>query len=130
MTDRSRFGPTHLYPAVRFTVYGLNSPFAGPRWLSLFGDTARWLADVDGLGPSERGWPVADPGDDPCAAGDWPSPGLPGTGRRTSRGARTVSVGRFRLSRVGECLAGLDRRPGVFRDGKRRISRARRNLIV
>src|ERR1700722_2034588 len=38
MTDRSRFGRTQLYPAVRFPVYGLDSPFPGPRWLSLFGD--------------------------------------------------------------------------------------------
>ena len=38
MADRSRFGRTQLYPAVRFPVYGLNSPFPGPRWLSLFGD--------------------------------------------------------------------------------------------
>lgn len=38
MTDRSRFGPGYLFPPVRFPVYGLDSPFPGPRWLSLFGD--------------------------------------------------------------------------------------------
>jgi hypothetical protein len=38
MTDRSGSGRTHLFPPVRFPVYGLDSPFTGPRWLELFGD--------------------------------------------------------------------------------------------
>jgi hypothetical protein len=38
MTDRSGFGRAHLFPPVRFPVYGLDSPFTGARWLELFGD--------------------------------------------------------------------------------------------
>lgn len=57
MTGRARFGRPHLFPPVRFPVYGLDSPFTGRRWLELFGDppdgSPTWMA-LDHL--SADGW--------------------------------------------------------------------------
>jgi hypothetical protein len=55
-----RPGPVTPVPPAEFPVYGLDSPFPGPRWLQLFGDppdgSPTWMAlnhqsAVVGIGP-------------------------------------------------------------------------------